>query len=288
MTTTEFKETEIGMIPQEWEVLKLGEIYNDFNNKRVPLSSMDRQKRQWPYPYYWANWPIDYIDDYIFDWEYLLIWEDGSVITDNWKPYTQLVNWKFRCSNHAHVLQAKQDKIYSTKFLKYLLDNTDIKHVVTWAVQPKLNKWNLQSIEFWIPPLPEQQAIASILGSLDDKIELLREQNKTLEAMGQAIFKEWFGKYDIEDELPEGWKIKKVWDLNITITDYVANWSFESLKKNVSKIYEEENYALFVRNTDLKNNFSSKRYVDKEAYDFLSKTKEFRRKLTSYEVKKYF
>lgn len=225
MSTTQRKETEWSMIPQEWKILKLGEIYNDFNNKRIPLSSMDRQKRQWPYPYYWANGPIDYIDDYIFDWEYLLIWEDGSVIKDNGKPYTQLVNWKFRCSNHAHVLQAKQEKIYSTKFLKYLLDNTDIRHVVTWAVQPKLNKWNLQSISFWIPTLLEQQAIASVLGSLDDKIELLREQNRNLETIGQAIFKEWFvnfnypwatGEFENSElgMIPKWWRVEKLGDID--------------------------------------------------------------------------
>jgi type I restriction enzyme S subunit len=62
-----------------------------------------------------------------------------------------------------------------------------------------------------IPENPqEQQAIASILSSFDEKIELLREQNKTLETMAQTIFKEWFGKYSVDDELPEGWRVGKL------------------------------------------------------------------------------
>ena len=54
---------------------------------------------------------------------------------------------------------------------------------------------------------PEQKAIAKVLTSFDDKIELLQAQNKTLETMAQTIFKEWFGKYQIGDELPEGWRV---------------------------------------------------------------------------------
>jgi type I restriction enzyme S subunit len=57
-----------------------------------------------------------------------------------------------------------------------------------------------------LPSLPEQKAIARVLSSFDDKIELLRAENHTLEEMGQTLFKEWFGKYKVEDELPDGWK----------------------------------------------------------------------------------
>jgi type I restriction enzyme S subunit len=62
----------------------------------------------------------------------------------------------------------------------------------------------------YCPPLSEQQAIASLLSSFDDKIKLLREQNKTLETLGQTIFQEWFGKYSVDDELPDGWRVGKL------------------------------------------------------------------------------
>lgn len=66
---------------------------------------------------------------------------------------------------------------------------------------------------FRFPPLPEQKAIAKVLTAFDDKIELLQAQNKTLETMAQTIFKEWFGKYQIGDDLPEGWRIEKLGDI---------------------------------------------------------------------------
>jgi type I restriction enzyme, S subunit len=71
----------------------------------------------------------------------------------------------------------------------------------------------IKSIELYLPPLPEQKAIANVLTAFDDKIELLQAQNKTLETMAQTIFKEWFGKYQIGDELPEGWRVGKLGDV---------------------------------------------------------------------------
>ena len=92
--------------------------------------------------------------------------------------------------------------------------------------------------------------------------------------MAQTIFKEWFGKYQIGDELPEGWRVGKLGDFKAKITDFVANGSFASLKENVT-LFNHTEHALFIRNTDLKSDFKEKIYVDKKAYEFLSKTKLF-------------
>ena len=81
------------------------------------------------------------------------------------------------------------------------------------AVQKKLPIYGVQSIKITLPLLPEQKAIAKVLTVFDDKIELLQAQNKTLENMAQTIFKEWFGKYQIGDELPEGWRVGKLGDI---------------------------------------------------------------------------
>lgn len=71
-----------------------------------------------------------------------------------------------------------------------------------------------------LPALKEQKAIAAILTALDDKIELLQAQNKTLEETAQTIFKEWFGKYQIGDELPEGWSVDTIGNIVELIIDY--------------------------------------------------------------------
>ena len=80
----------------------------------------------------------------------------------------------------------------------------------------------LRNYQFFIPPLPQQKQIASILSSLDDKIELLREQNKTLEATAQTIFHEWFGKYSVSkpEELPEGWRVHSLSEYVKTVNGY--------------------------------------------------------------------
>ena len=71
----------------------------------------------------------------------------------------------------------------------------------------------MRSLPIHLPPLPEQQAIAAVLSSFDDKIELLRAENQTLEQMGQELFKERFCKWKVGDELPEGWRVGKLGEI---------------------------------------------------------------------------
>jgi len=72
---------------------------------------------------------------------------------------------------------------------------------------------DIKQLPIHLPPLPEQQAIAAVLSSFDDKIELLRAENQTLEQMGQELFKERFGKWKVGDELPEGWRVGKLGEI---------------------------------------------------------------------------
>lgn len=82
----------------------------------------------------------------------------------------------------------------------------------------------MRSLPIHRPPLPEQQAIAAVLSSFDDKIELLRAENQTLEQMGQELFKERFGKWKIGDELPEGWRVGKLEEM----VDLLNGFSYKS------------------------------------------------------------
>lgn len=99
-----------------------------------------------------------------------------------------------------------------------------IDNIKSGSANPKFNKTDFKKIKVIIPQLPEQRAIAAVLSSLDDKIELLREQNKTLEATAQAIFKEWFVNFNFPGttgkmidselgEIPEGWRVGKFGDI---------------------------------------------------------------------------
>ncbi len=114
-------------------------------------------------------------------------------------------------------------------------------------------------------------------GSLTSK----RPRNHNLEEQAQALYKSWFVDFEpfkeeefVKSELgmiPAGWDVKRVGDLPLFIADYVANGSFASLKENV-RLYDSEQYAVFIRNTDLKAGVFPV-FVDTHSYIFLSKTK---------------
>ena len=162
--------------------------------------------------------------------------------------------------------------ILAKNFLYYYLisklgqDEIYVRNV--GSTQPKLPIYNIKDIPVPLPPIQEQKAIAEVLSSLDDKIELLQKQNETLEALAQTLFRQWF-----IEEADDSWEECSVGEMGIYISDYVANGSFASLKENVTLIVDKKDYALFIRNTDLKSNFKQKVYVDKHSYDFLKKTK---------------
>ena len=109
----------------------------------------------------------------------------------------------------------QKENISSENFMFYLIKYSiqKISRNVHGAVFDTITKQTFDFININLPPLQEQKAIAKVLTAFDDKIELLQAQNKTLENMAQTIFKERFGKYQVGDELPEGWRIGKLGDL---------------------------------------------------------------------------
>lgn len=194
----------------DWGIFKLGDTieknqYSILNNLRKPLSSNIRSKMKDGelYPYYGAAGIIDYINDFKLNGFYLLIAEDGTVTSNGINPMLTLAMGKFWVSNHAHIISSDED--WKIKFLYYLLSSVDINEYITGAVQPKLNKANLLSIKIYLPPLQEQKAIAEILSSLDDKIDLLNRQNKTLENLAETLFRHYF-----IDNAKDDWKERQL------------------------------------------------------------------------------
>lgn len=135
--------------------------------------------------------------------------------------------------------------------------------------QTELPRTSVGLLSINLPPLSEQKAIAKVLTAFDDKIELLQAQNKTLETMAQTIFKEWFGKYQIGDELPEGWKEGKLGYLDfITFGD--GNYSSKYPKQSDFI----DNGIPFISNKDIKNGIiqpNGLRYISPELHSTLTK-----------------
>jgi type I restriction enzyme S subunit len=176
----------------EWRERSLGELTDNFDGVRVPVKESDR--RPGHYPYYGASGVVDHVDNYLFDGEYLLIAEDGENLRTRNTPVAFLARGKFWVNNHAHIVRGNSEA--DTRFLMYALTATDISGYLTGSTMPKLTQGNMNRISLLTPPLDEQRAIAHILGTLDDKIELNRRMNETLEAMARAIFKSWFVDFD--------------------------------------------------------------------------------------------
>ena len=109
---------------------------------RKPISKTERKNGI--YPYYGANGILDYIDGYIFEGEYILVGEDGSVVTPYGNPVVNKASGKIWVNNHAHVLQGKAP--VGTEFLYLFLSDVQIQPYVTGAVQAKLNQKNMNSI----------------------------------------------------------------------------------------------------------------------------------------------
>jgi type I restriction enzyme S subunit len=177
---------------EAWPTRPLDDLTESFDHKRKPVKEADR--RHGPYAYYGASGIVDRVDSYLFDGEYLLVAEDGENLRTLQTPIAFLATGKFWVNNHAHVLRGNADN--DTRFLMYALRATDVSGYLTGSTMPKLTKGSLGRVHVPAPRLAEQRAIAHILGTLDDKIELNRRTNETLEAMARAMFKSWFVDFD--------------------------------------------------------------------------------------------
>lgn len=175
----------------EWKNFKLVELAEVHNEKRVPLSKMERLNIQGEYPYYGASGIVDYINDYKFDGEFVLISEDGENLKTRKTPIAFKASGKFWVNNHAHIIKGKKD--YLNDLLIYFFANLDLNQYITGAVQPKLSKSSLLDIPIYLPKCEdEQKSITKVLSSLDDKINLLQRQNKILDELAQILFRQYF------------------------------------------------------------------------------------------------
>lgn len=176
-----------------------------FNSQRKPVTAKDRKAG--PYPYYGAAAIQDWVADYLFDGIFVLVGEDGTVETGDGKLMVQLAQGKIWVNNHAHVLQCETED--DTRYLAYALTQVDAGPFITGAAQPKINMGNLKRVTVPWPTPDIRTGISAIGRAIDDRIDLLRQANATLEAIAQALFKSWFVDFDpvrakAEGREPEG------------------------------------------------------------------------------------
>lgn len=128
-------------IPYGWEVSSLRELVDLEDSKRIPLSNAQRVDRKGKYPYYGATGIMDYIDDFIFDYDILLLAEDGSTSDANGFPVVQYVWGKVWVNNHAHIILPK-DRAHLV-YTYFLLKSIPVKLIETGSIQKKISQDNL-------------------------------------------------------------------------------------------------------------------------------------------------
>ena len=211
--------------------MKVKDCVEILDDKRIPLSSSQREKLEKKYRYYGAQGVIDYVDDYIFDGEYILVAEDGNNLKSLNENIATWATGKFWVNNHAHILGPKKGT--NLKYVYYLINNLDLRGYITGSAQPKLNQENLANIELLLPVEEVQNKVANILSAIDKQIENNNKINSELESLAKTIYDYWFLQFEfpneegkpykssggkmvwndeLKREIPEGWEVKKIKD----------------------------------------------------------------------------
>ena len=275
MTKVGYRMTEIGEIPEEWSLDILENEVEIMDSRRVPLSEVEREQRKGPFPYCGANGIIDYVDDYIFDEEAILLAEDGGSY-GKFQNSAYLMDGKYWVNNHAHIIKGKRG-IVNNKYILYWLNYSDINKYISGSTRAKLNQERLKSIPIPRVPLPEQQKIAEILTTADDEIQKVNEQITLTEQLKNGLMQRLLTigightrfKMTEIGEIPEEWEIKKIKDISTYVTD--------GTHKTPHYIEEAQSGVPFISTENIKpysNEFDFsryKRYIDEISYKELSK-----------------
>ena len=224
----------------ELQEYRFDEVSNNYDKKRVPLSSAQRAKRQGNYRYYGAQGVIDYIDDYIFDGTFMLIAEDGENLKSKKQNIAQVVNGQFWVNNHAHIVTGND--LCDTRYLCYLINCMDLSGYVTGSAQPKLSQANLNAVKLLLPQIEVQKKIVDYLSKIDEKIEVNTQINKNLEQQAQAIYSRMFIEHRQE------------------------SWSTGQLSDLISVKYGKDHKKLADGNYPVYGSGGIMRYVEKPLY----------------------
>lgn len=175
---SDFVDSELGPIPKGWTAGRVGDVIEIHDSRRVPLSSREREQRRGPFPYYGATSVMDHVDAFLFDGRFVLVGEDGSVVTPEGLPFTQYVWGRFWVNNHAHVLSGIRG--VSQEHLYLMFQQTNIAAFVTGAVQAKLSQGNMRKIPLVVAPDAVNAKFGAIIDPLFARFRALSEESRTL------------------------------------------------------------------------------------------------------------
>jgi len=189
-----FKES----LPSGWAWVTIEDAADNFDRQRRPLSKMQRAGRSGSYPYYGAAKVFDYIDDYLFEGRYLLMAEDGSVITPDGHPVLQLTHGRFWVNNHAHILKGCAP--FSTELIYLALSAYQIAGHITGAAQPKITQANMNRIPILRATNDVHVSFNALIGPIFDLKVTLERKNANLRAQRDLLLPKLIsGEIDVSD-----------------------------------------------------------------------------------------
>lgn len=211
-----FKQTEVGLIPEDWEVKPLSEAVEFLDGKRRPIKSNERVSGE--FPYYGASGIIDYVNDYIFNDKLILLGEDGENILSRSLPLAFIVKGKVWVNNHAHVMKPNND--FDIYFLTEFLESLNYSLLNSGTAQPKLNKRSCLQINVPKPPLTEQKTIATALSDVDELINSLEQLIAKKKVVKQGTMQELLGFDSAQPTTPRK-----------RLPGFSGDWTFEPIKE---------------------------------------------------------
>ena len=167
----------------------LEDVCEILDSQRVPITAKDRTKGI--YPYYGANGIQDYVDDYIFDDELVLLAEDGGNFGSKDRPIAYRVSGKCWVNNHAHVLKAKD--CIDVDYLCYSIMFYDVSSMVNGATRKKLNQATMRKMLIPLPSKEKQLEIVANLDKVTQTIDLCNAILEKLDLLVKSRFVEMFG-----------------------------------------------------------------------------------------------
>ena len=181
-----------------WETKTLNQISTNLDNRRVPITKSVRVGGE--YPYYGASGIVDYVSDYIFDEDTLLISEDGANLIARSTPIAFPATGKYWVNNHAHIV--KFESPVTQRFVEMYFESIPLDEYITGAAQPKLNQSALNSIPIPVPPLPEQQRIVGILDEAFDGIATAKANAEKNLQNARTLFESYLQATMMSDQWP--------------------------------------------------------------------------------------
>ena len=175
--------------PMGWENRRFDTMCENLDYRRKPITASERESGE--YPYYGASGIVDYVADYIFDEDILLISEDGANLLMRSTPIAFSVSGKVWVNNHAHVV--KFGNMELQKYIEILFSMIDISEYVTGSAQPKLNQAMLNSMMFPIPNSQLLNQYFEFVNQIDkSKFEIQKSLEK-LETLKKSLMQKYFG-----------------------------------------------------------------------------------------------